>query len=144
MRYCGPFSPHCKARLWDAIFLLLNQHQRLAFYLALLEMPPYRNYPKLLASSVTPVQGDSIPLSSPAAIQYEVLFLADKRGDCHPRSNAMRHSVLRNVTRSLFQTVLIVCAVVTATTQTAGGAGSELQQKVAAVKQSVAGAFAIS
>ena len=56
----------------------------------------------------------------------------------------MRHALPRNVTRSLFQTVLIVCAVVPATTQTAGGAGSELQQKVAAVKQSVAGAFAIS
>ena len=43
----------------------------------------------------------------------------------------MRHTLPRNVTRSLFQTALIVCAVVPATTRTAGGAGSELRQKVA-------------
>ena len=50
----------------------------------------------------------------------------------------MRHALPRNLTRSLFETALIVCAVVPATTQTGGGAGSELQQKVAAIKQSAA------
>ena len=50
----------------------------------------------------------------------------------------MKHSLPSNVTRLLFEAALIVCAVVPATTQTAGGSGSELQQKVAAVKQSVA------
>lgn len=47
----------------------------------------------------------------------------------------MKHSVPRNITRLLFETTLTVCVVVPATTQTAGG---ELQQKLAAVKQSVA------
>ena len=50
----------------------------------------------------------------------------------------MRPTLPRNVTGSLFQTALVLCAVLPATTQTAGGSGSELQQKVAAVKQSVA------
>ena len=47
----------------------------------------------------------------------------------------MKHSLPRNVTPLLFQAALIVCAIVPATTQTAG---SEMQQKMAAVKQSVA------
>jgi hypothetical protein len=59
-------------------------HQRFASSPTFLEMAPYQSDPKLLASSVTPVQGDSIPLFRPPAIQFmrEVLFLADKRGDC--------------------------------------------------------------
>jgi len=50
----------------------------------------------------------------------------------------MKHSLTSNLIRLLFQAALVVCAVVPAPTQKAGGSGSELQQKLAAVKQSVA------
>jgi hypothetical protein len=50
----------------------------------------------------------------------------------------MKHSRTCNVTQLLFQAALVVYAVVPAPTQTAGDSGSDLQQKLAAVKQSVA------
>jgi len=50
----------------------------------------------------------------------------------------MNNSLPSNVSRLLFEAALIVCAVVPATPQTGGGSGSELQQKLANVKQSVA------
>lgn len=50
----------------------------------------------------------------------------------------MKHSLPRNLFLLLFHTALIVGAVVPATTQAAGGSGGELQQKVAAIKQSAA------
>lgn len=50
----------------------------------------------------------------------------------------MKHSTLGNFIQSVFCTSVIVGAVVSAAAQTAGGPGQELQQKVAAVKQSVA------
>jgi len=50
----------------------------------------------------------------------------------------MQRSIPRNVVHSFIHTVVIFLAVVPATTQAGGGTGAELQQKVAAVKQSVA------
>ena len=50
----------------------------------------------------------------------------------------MKHFLAPNVVRLLFHTAVIISAVVPALTQTGGGSGGELQQKVAAVKQSVA------
>jgi hypothetical protein len=64
---CDILEPLSSSAKWLWMFRL-NQHQRFASYRTLLEMPPYQNYPKLLASSVTPVQGDSIPLFSSPAI----------------------------------------------------------------------------
>lgn len=58
--------PSVEKRLWD---VSVNQHQRFGSYRTLLETPPYQNCRKLLASGVTPVQGDSIPLFSKPAIQ---------------------------------------------------------------------------
>jgi len=50
----------------------------------------------------------------------------------------MKNPSSRNVFRLLFLTAAIVAAVVPATTQMDGGSGGDLQQKVAAIKQSVA------
>jgi hypothetical protein len=50
----------------------------------------------------------------------------------------MKHSLLRKIIRLLVPTALIVGTVARATAQSAGGSGGELQQKVTAVKQSVA------
>src|SRR5215472_19016355 len=50
----------------------------------------------------------------------------------------MQRSIPRNVVHSFIHTVVIFIAVVPATTQAGGGTGAELQQKIAAVKQSVA------
>jgi len=50
----------------------------------------------------------------------------------------MKRSLLGNLIQSTFYTSVIVGAVVSAAAQAAGGSGQELQQKVAAVKQSVA------
>lgn len=50
----------------------------------------------------------------------------------------MKHSLPGNVIRLLFYAAVIVGAVAPAAAQAAGGSGQDLQQKVAAVKQSVA------
>jgi hypothetical protein len=50
----------------------------------------------------------------------------------------MKHSLSNNVTRLLLCTTVMVGVVVSAAAQTAGGSHEDLQQKVAAVKQSVA------